>query len=161
MKKEENILAETYSPLSDADYDALRARGATEEEIEILKDAFALSATVDMLPKNPAKFFEKLDKYFPEDPTAAMEKAFKLPEEDPAFFAEIMAYSEVLKALKQPSAQSSNVEKVSVDAIKEFETEERKSELNEDVKEMIMAYINLSPEEKKNVRDRLNKGDVD
>lgn len=148
MKKEENILAETYSPLSEADYDALRARGATDEEIEILKDAFALSATVDMLPKNTAKFFEKLDKYFPEDPTAAMEKAFKLPEEDPAFFAEIMAYSEVLKALKQPAAQSSSVEKVSLAEVDTFKVKEQNAAESEKLLDFINALKALTPEEK-------------
>lgn len=151
MKKEENILAESYSPLSEADYDALRARGATDEEIEILKDAFALSATVDMLPKNTAKFFEKLDKYFPEDPTAAMEKAFKLPEEDPAFFAEIMAYSEVLKALKQPAAASSSVEKVSLAEVDSFKQEEQKADDEAKFMEFINALKALTPDEKAQV----------
>ena len=151
MKKEENILAESYSPLSEADYDALRARGATDEEIEILKDAFALSATVDALPKNPAKFFEKLNKYFPEDPKAALEKVFKLPEEDPAFFAEIMAYSEVLKALKQPAAQASSVEKVSLEEVDSFKQEEQKADDEAKFMEFINALKALTPEEKAQV----------
>ena len=80
-----------------------------------------------------------------------MEKAFKLPEEDPAFFAEIMAYSEVLKALKQPAAQASSVEKVSLEEVDSFKQEEQKADDEAKFMEFINALKALTPEEKAQV----------
>ena len=143
MKK----IQEVESMFSEADYEALRARGATEDEIEILKDACAICDTADMVPDDTDKFIEKVQKLFPgKNVGKELVNFFALAEKDPKFFMQVISMFDMYDAYTE---ENSKVEKLSIKDINIQKSTEDNKEVVSAFKGIIDVMNNLSEEDKK------------
>ena len=76
-------------PLTDEEFDILKANGMSDKDIAVLKEAFAVSQTVDMIPDNVDAFLNKVEKYFPDDAGETLKKVLDLPKTDPKFYQQL------------------------------------------------------------------------
>ena len=110
-------------------------------EYDAIQNAIALSETIDMLPDNPKKILDRIDKEIPDDFTAGVKKLIKISKKDPKFFKQIIALTEILSEVKEEDgASSTKVEKVDLSAISQEKDDEVK-ERDDEIFEMIMTKI--------------------
>ena len=64
-------------------------------EYDAIQNALALTQTLDLLPDNPKKLLDRIDKEIPDDFNAGVKKLIKISKKDPKFFKQIIALTEV------------------------------------------------------------------
>ena len=141
----------------------LKEDGLTDEQIEILEDAFALKETIDMLPDDIESFVRKYDSQVPGDVANGMRATFELAKTDPEFFQQIVAMQVALS--ENSEEQSSEPEKTFVTELpqKEYETASKNffntlvNLSEEDRVEFLRLIANITPEQKKDMVSRLIK----
>ena len=161
MKNNKNnveIIKEEYCGMTNADFEKLKDYGVSPEEIENLKDACALSDTVDLLPKNLTKFFKKYNEILSANLTVAqhIEKQLMLSQTDPKFFVELGAVMAVLHP-EIPNGKAVKVEKITRTDLSVQEVKEETARIEKQVAELVKSFNELSPAEKKGVLDFINK----
>ena len=83
-------------PLFDKErYEYLKSRGLTQEEIEILEQAEAVSQMAEILPEDAGSVFDRIEA-LPDDPGAALKSLNDMADSDPESFAQIMAAVEAV-----------------------------------------------------------------
>ena len=154
--------------LSDEDFEKLKQRGVSDEEIRNLKVSLNLVNAANTIPEDINAFLEKIENYFPKDDvqkTIAM--FFELAEKDPEFFTQIVAMQALL------GVEDSPIEDTHIgDALRQIraaETNEQKEELTNELvarikkltpatKAAFLAEMqSLKVEDKKMLLDILNK----
>ena len=154
--------------LSDEDFEKLKQRGVSDEEIRNLKVSLNLVNAANTIPEDINAFLEKIENYFPKDDvqkTIAM--FFELAEKDPEFFTQIVAMQALL------GVEDSPIEDTHIgDALRQIraaETDEQKEELTNELvarikkltpatKAAFLAEMqSLKVEDKKMLLDILNK----
>ena len=140
----------------------LKEDGLTDEQIEILGDAFALKETVDMLPDDIEAFVRKYESRVPGDAANGMRATFELAQTDPEFFQQIVALN---VALADDSEEELDAEKTFVTELpeKEYQTASKNffntlvNLSKEDRVEFLRLLANITPEQKKDMISRLIK----
>ena len=152
------VIKEEYCGMTPTDFEKLKEYGVSPEEIENLKDACALSDTVDLLPKNLAKFFKKYNEVLGSNLTVAqhIEKQLMLSQTDPKFFVELGAVLAVLHP-DIPNGKAVKVEKITRTDISVEEAKEEAARLEKQIASLVKSFNELSPSEKKGVLDFINK----
>ena len=154
--------------LSDEDFEKLKQRGVSDEEIRNLKVSLNLVNAANTIPEDINAFLEKIENYFPKDDvqkTIAM--FFELAEKDPEFFTQIVAMQALL------GVEDSPIEDTHIgDALRQIraaETDEQEEELTNELvarikkltpatKAAFLAEMqSLKVEDKKMLLDILNK----
>ena len=144
MKKN---VQEVESMFSEADYEALKANGASDEELEILRDACAICDNVDMIPENDEKFIDKLNKIFVgKNPGKDVANFFALAEKDPNLFLQIVALFNAYDAYTEDAP--AKVEKITLDAIEAQKDAEVEQEVVNYIKEVAEIMNGLSEEDR-------------
>lgn len=93
-KKDENILSEEF----------IKACGLTVEEVADLEAALALADTVEMLPENEDKLFDKIEKTIPNNIDEGLDVFADLCNKDPKFFAQLVALAEINDVVSEAPA---------------------------------------------------------
>ena len=108
-------------------------------EYDAIQNAVALSDTIDLLPDDPKKLLDRIDKEIPDDFAAGVKKLIKISKKDPKFFKQIIALTEILNEAKEgEDSSSTKVEKVDLSAISK-ETDVDVKEKDDEIFEMIMS----------------------
>lgn len=102
--------------------DLIEKYNFTEEELELIKDAQALVETADMLPDDPDKFMNKLEKAIPNDFDAGWKALAEIAKKDPKFMSQIVALNEISNSVVEE--QPPVIEKLSTEQVKEQEADE-------------------------------------
>lgn len=137
--------------------------GLTEEEIDILEDTMALTDTIEMAPSDVEKFIEEYRSKIPEDTVNSMKAIAYAAEHDKKFFQELMALNFVMsfEDNQHPTKkQVKTLDGLSDDEYKRvrhnfFNTLAGLSESEQ--KEFLKLIVNITPEQKKDMIDRLKK----
>lgn len=149
---------------SEEEIKELKKDGLTDEEIEVLSDAFALKETVDLLPDNIEEFIQEYESKIPDDAVQGMRATFELAQTNPKLFQQIMALDIVLSSeLEEESVQA--VEKTFVTELpqEEYETASKNffntlvNLSEEDRKEFLKLIAEITPEQKRDMVSRLIK----
>ena len=144
----------------------LREDGLSEEEIEILSDAFAFKETVDMLPDDIEAFIRECDKRIPENTADGMAYIFDMAEKDPEFFKKLMALDIVMSSSideipeNNSDSETSELLKLPPEQRKTVESNFFKTMANisgSEKKEFMKLMANLTPEQKSDLITRLSK----
>lgn len=110
-------------------------------EYDAIQNALALAETIDLLPDDPKKLLDRIDKEIPDDFESGVKKLIKISKKDPKFFKQIIALTEVLHEVQEgEDASSTKVEKVDLSTIHQEKDEEVK-EKGEEIFEIIMTKI--------------------
>lgn len=110
-------------------------------EYDAIQNALALAETIDLLPDDPKKLLDRIDKEIPDDFESGVKKLIKISKKDPKFFKQIIALTEVLHEVQEgEDATSTKVEKVDLSTIHQEKDEEVK-EKGEEIFEIIMTKI--------------------
>lgn len=100
--------------------------GLTEADLGIFKDAEALVQTVDMLPDDPDKLLNKIEKEIPDDIEAGFTKLTEILEKDQKFYAQIVALNEAINAVSEFEPQT---EKLSLSDIQKEKDSEMANQI--------------------------------
>lgn len=100
----------------------IKTLGLSQEEVDTLDYASYLCDTTDILPEDPEKVFEVMDKKLPEDYTKGVEKMFEMAEKDPKTLEQLLALYEVANSVKEvePTVEKLSVSQVQKDSDEEF-----------------------------------------
>lgn len=100
----------------------IKTLGLSQEEVNTLDYASYLCDTADILPEEPEKVFELMDKKLPEDYTKGVEKMFEMAEKDPKTLEQLLALYEVANSVKEvePTVEKLSVSQVKKDSDEEF-----------------------------------------
>lgn len=100
----------------------IKTLGLSQEEVDTLDYASYLCDTADILPEEPEKVFELMDKKLPEDYTKGVEKMFEMTEKDPKTLEQLLALYEVANSVKEvePTVEKLSVSQVKKDSDEEF-----------------------------------------
>lgn len=100
----------------------IKTLGLSQEEVDTLDYASYLCDTADILPEEPEKVFELMDKKLPEDYTKGVEKMFEMAEKDPKTLEQLLALYEVANSVKEvePTVEKLSVSQVQKDSDEEF-----------------------------------------
>ena len=100
----------------------IKTLGLSQEEVDTLDYASYLCDTADILPEEPEKVFEVMDKKLPEDYTKGVEKMFEMAEKDPKTLEQLLALYEVANSVKEvePTVEKLSVSQVKKDSDEEF-----------------------------------------
>jgi hypothetical protein len=137
--------------------------GLTEEEIDVLESSMALAETIEMLPKDVTKFIEEYKTKIPDDTVNSMRAMAYAAEHDPKFFNELMALSFVMAYDDEQNPKQKQVK--TMDNLSDdeylrvkhrfFDTLDGLSE--SESKEFLNLIVNITPEQKKDMIDRLKR----
>ncbi len=83
--------------------------GLSEEDVKIFKDAEALAQTADLLPDDPDKFLDRIEKEIPNDWTAGWEKFTEILQKDQKFYSQLMALNEAINSVSEFEPQTQKV----------------------------------------------------
>jgi len=108
MMKKNNISLENDSYVI-SDEKAKNLQLSAEEKL-IIEEALALAETAEMLPSNPDKILDAIDKKLPDDFEKGLEKFAELAQKDPKLYQQILALYEVTNEVREVTP---TVEKVS------------------------------------------------
>ena len=149
---------------SEEELKELKEEGLTDEELEILENAWALKETIDMIPDDVEKFIREYEQKSPLGKNSGIRGLFELAQKDPEFFQKMIAFDivmaeEVEKApmLKQPKTiitelSDEDYKKASDNYFKIL------ASLSETERKEFMNLIsNINPEQKKDMVSRLLK----
>ena len=149
---------------SEEELKELKEDGLTDEELEILENAWALKETIDMIPDDVEKFIREYEQKSPLGKNSGIRGLFELAQKDPEFFQKMIAFDivmaeEVEKApmLKQPKTiitelSDEDYKKASDNYFKIL------ASLSETERKEFMNLIsNINPEQKKDMVSRLLK----
>ena len=100
----------------------IKTLGLSQEEVNTLDYASYLCDTADILPEEPEKVFELMDKKLPEDYKKGVEKMFEMAEKDPKTLEQLLALYEVANSVKEvePTVEKLSVSQVQKDSDEEF-----------------------------------------
>ena len=154
--------------LNEEDFEKLKQRGMSAEEIENLKTSLSLVEEADKLPDDITALLERIENYFPKDDVGAtVEMLFELTEKDPDFFNQIIALQAVIGVVDSPIAETHVGD--ALRQIREAENEEEKTALTNDLlarikglnatskAEFLKEMQSLNTEDKKELLAILNK----
>lgn len=143
----QNEINKSFLPFTEEE---LKQLNLTEEELNILEDASAISETLDMLPDDPDKFLDRVDKEFPyNDPNQVFQKLADLAKKDPAFVNELIAVVDLTGRARE--VEEPQVEKVSINEINQLNEQARDEEIKKLANDLIDSFVALTPEERKQV----------
>ena len=134
--------------------------GLSEEEIELLENTMALSETIEMLPEDVSAFIEEYKTKVPDDTIKGMEAIAFAAQNDPKFFTELMALNVAMSyendqnaGLKQNEMEGLSGEEYKKASENYFKTLASLSD--SDRKEFLNLITNITPEQKKDMLNRL------
>ena len=134
--------------------------GLSEEEIELLENTMALSETIEMLPDDVSAFIEEYKTKVPDDTIRGMEAISYAAQNDPRFFGKLMALNVAMNYADEqsPKPEAKEMLGISDEEYKKasenyFKTLASLSE--SDRKEFLSLITNITPEQKKDMLDRL------
>ena len=153
--------------LNEEDFEKLKQRGLSEEEIENLKISMGLVDASNMIPDDITELLEKIDNYFPNDDAGkTLEMFFELAEKDPDFFMQIVALQTLIGVVDTPIAETHVSD--ALRQIREAENEEERTALINDLlgrikglntaskAEFLKEMHSLNTEDKKELLEILN-----
>lgn len=135
--------------------------GLTPEEAEMFTSALALSETINMIPDDIDGFLKNCDEKIPAGTAEGMKAIFEYAEKDPEFFKQLVALNIAL------GTELNNEEiKVNIPTLDGLSDEEYKAAkanyfntlsklTDEDRTEFLKLVINLTPEQKSDMIERL------
>lgn len=154
--------------LNEEDFEKLKQRGLSEEELENLRYSLDLVESANVVPDDVDGLLERIENYFPkDDPTKTAEMFFELAEKDPDFFMQIVAMQALIGVVDTPITDTHVGD--ALRQINEAETAEEKEQLtselfvrikslNAESKPVFLSEMqSLSTEEKKQLLEILNK----
>lgn len=138
MKKEESFkeFDDLFSP------EEIEAMELTDDELELMRKAVAVTETTKMLPKDPDSFVKKIEDVFGDlSEEEIKKKTEELVKTDPEFIKQIVTVYSINELVPAGTEESSEtkVEKVTLDEIKKLNSEVKKEEDDEMVKSIIDA----------------------
>ena len=138
---ENNLNSEIFT---DEDFEKMKKGGISQEEIDNLKYALSLCDLTDLLPQDTDAFLQKVNNYFPDDPALTLKMYLELPEKDPEFFKQLLAFQEFVGTTEEP------IDTTSIsDALRQIR-EESNSEEQEKMKHSLIVAIGSAKDDKKN-----------
>lgn len=100
----------------------IEAYGFTPAELDTLQEAESILRTANMLPEEPDKILDRIDKEIPNDANQAYAKFFGFADSDPEFFKLLLAFNEIVGTVSEVSefpteapTENANVQKLSAD----------------------------------------------
>lgn len=154
--------------LTEEDFEKLKQRGLSEDDIANLKDSLSIVETAKMVPDDAEALLDKIDAYFPKDDVSkTVEMFFELAEKDPDFFMQIIAMQALVGTVDTPINETHVGD--ALRQIRDAETDEEKEQLtselfvriknlNAESKPVFLKEMqSLSTEEKKQLLEILNK----
>lgn len=146
---------------TDAEKREFAEDGLTEEEIDLLENAMALSETIAMIPENVEAFIEEYKTKVPDDTINGMRAIAFAAQNDPKFYTKLMALNFAMSyadeqepSKEQPKTLNSLTDEQYIAASKNyFETLAGLSE--NDRKEFLNLIANITPEQKADMIERL------
>ena len=154
--------------LNEEDFEKLKQKGLTDEEIANLKDALDIVDLGNQLPDDVTELLNKIENYFPKDNVGQTVDMFmQLPEKDPEFFRQIISLQAFLGTIDSPIEETHVGD--ALRQINEAETADDKAaltselftrikKLNPESKAVFLSEMqSLSVDEKKQLLDILNK----
>lgn len=154
--------------LTEEDFEKLKQKGLTDEELANLKESLDLVELANQLPDDVTELLNKIENYFPKDNVGQTVDMFmQLPEKDPEFFKQIISLQAFLGTIDSPIEETHVGD--ALRQINEAETAEDKAQLtselftrikklNPESKAVFLSEMQtLSVDEKKQLLDILNK----
>ena len=108
----------------------LKILNLSDSEMSDLLDAHAIAATAEMLPENPDKLIDRMNKEFPDDAEGIFKKYAELCKTDPEFIIQIIAMTEAMSEIKIEDQSKAKVEKITAAAIKQSKTADDINKIN-------------------------------
>ena len=153
--------------LNEEDFEKLKQRGMSAEEIENLKTSLSLVEAAETVPDDVTALLERIENYFPKDDVAkTIEMFFELAEKDPDFFMQIVALQALIGVVDSPIAETHVGD--ALRQIKEAENEEERTTLINELltrikglnaaskAEFLKEMHSLNTEDKKELLEILN-----
>ena len=138
--------------------------GLTDEEIEVLENALALTATVDMLPDDIESFIREYEKKLSTGENSGIRRVFELAQKDPEFFKKMIAldivFAEEVENAPMLKPQKTIITELSDEDYKKVSDNYFKilASLSEsERKEFLNLISNIDAEQKKDMVSRLLK----
>ena len=154
--------------LNEEDFEKLKQKGLTDEELANLKESLDLVELANQLPDDVTELLNKIENYFPKDNVGQTVDMFmQLPEKDPEFFKQIISLQAFLGTIDSPIEETHVGD--ALRQINEAETAEDKAQLtselftrikklNPESKAVFLSEMQtLSVDEKRQLLDILNK----
>lgn len=134
------------------------ADGLSEEEIDLLEEAFADCKTIDLIPDDVKGFIEEYKRKIPEDNIEGMKAILNTAIEDPEFFKKLMALDDAISADSSTSLNLAKLDNLTQEEYNKasenyFKTLSSLSE--KDRQEFIKVIINATAEQKQDIIERL------
>ena len=153
--------------LNEEDFEKLKQRGMSAEDIENLKTSLSLVELSNTIPDDITELLEKIENYFPKDDVArTVEMFFELAETDPDFFNQIVALQTLIGVVDSPIAETHVGD--ALRQIREADSEEEKTTLTNELlarikglnatskAEFLKEMQSLNTTDKKELLDILN-----
>lgn len=140
-----------------------RDDGLTEDEINLLENSLALADTIEMLPKDMDAFLAEYKSKIPEDTINGMKAIAYAAEHDQKFFKELMALGFVLNFAEGSTSKPREVK--TLDNLSDEEYNRAKERFfstfeglsDKEKLEFINMIVNITPEQKEDMLDRLKR----
>lgn len=136
--------------------------GLTDDEIEVLENALALTATVNMLPDDIETFIKEYEEKIPSGKNYGARAVFEVAQKDPEFFQKLIALDVVLAEEIEkeplPPRPKTFVTELSDDDYKKARDNYFKilaSLPESDRKEFLRLIAEITPEQKQDMVSRL------
>ena len=149
---------------SEEELKELKEDGLTDEELEILENAWALKETIDMIPDDVEKFIREYEQKSPSGKNSGIRGLFELAQKYPEFFQKMIAFDIVMaeEVEKAPMLKQSKtiITELSDEDYKKVSDNYFKilASLSETERKEFMNLIsNINPEQKKDMVSRLLK----
>lgn len=150
--------------LSEKEIKEFKEDGFTDEEIEMISDAFALKQTIDMIPEDIESFAKEYEQKVTASENQGMAGFFELAKKDPEFFQKMIALDIALA--EETEKQELKPEEETI--VTELSGEDYKtansnfaetilSLSDSDRKEFLKLIANITPEQKADIVSRLIK----
>lgn len=139
--------------------------GLTDEEIDTLEDAMAMSETVKLLPDDLESFFKEYEAKIPDDTINGMKAILYAAEHDQKFFAQLMALNIALASEMNENAQEPKFEETIITKLPDNEYKEASENYfkilsslsGSDREEFMKLIMNMNDEQKADMVNRLTK----
>ena len=154
--------------LNEEDFEKLKQRGMSAEDIENLKNSLTLVEASNKIPDDVTELLERIENYFPKDDIGkTIEMFFELADKDPDFFMQIIALQTLIGVADTPIAETHVGD--ALRQIRDADSEEEKTTLTNELlarikglnaaskAEFLKEMQSLNTTDKKQLLEILNK----
>lgn len=139
--------------------------GLSDEEIDTLENALAMSETIDLLPDDIEAFIKEYESKIPDDTMGGIKAILFAAEKDPKFFNQLMALNLALATEMNENVPTQKLEETIITKLPDNEYKKASenyfrilSSLSaSDRDEFMKLVMNMNEEQKTDMVDRLTK----